>query len=105
MKGMDVVGWKLGMASLVFLLIGVLSMLRVGSRRGTRMYGIRLALWAIAVGLLSGGAVVAGTSSASAEVSSPVPDNEVDIAASPDDSAEDTLYTSCYCTVSPPARW
>ena len=104
MKGLDVVGWKLGMGALVLLVVGVFTVLRLGTRRGTKMYRTRMAMWALAVGLLAGGAVVASASSASAEIVADVPENETDVTASPDASAEDDMMVSCYCTVSPHFR-
>lgn len=98
------VGWKLGMAALVLLMVGVFTILRIGSNRGTRAYRTRMALWAMAVGLLGGGAVVSSAASASAETYAPLPADEADINASPDASPEDDMMVSCYCTVSPHFR-
>ena len=104
MKGMEIMGWKLGLAALVLLFVGVITVLRLGTKRGTKMYRTRMALWALAVGLLAGGAVVAGASGASAEIVADVSEDETDVTASPDASVEDDMMVTCYCTVSPHFR-
>lgn len=98
------IGFIHGRATLALLflgLVGALALLRIGNKRGTRAYRVRIALWSMAVMLTAGTAVLAGTAAADAETVSPIsPDANYTVDEGPVDYADQDMV-SCYCTVGP----
>lgn len=101
MRDIGIMGGRATLALLFLGLVGVLTLLRIGNKRGTRAYRARIALWSMAVMLTAGTAMLAAATSAEAETKGEgPPDGTPAIDEAPAEYADPDMV-SCYCTVGP----
>jgi hypothetical protein len=100
MKDIGIIHGRATLALLFLGLVGALALLRIGNKRGTPVYRVRIALWSMAVMLTAGTAVLTGTATAKAESVEDVPEATMAVDEEATEYADQEIVY-CYCTVGP----